>query len=206
MHTLAACVCVTNARLSVSNRKPQHTHSITVVLTRKCSIASDCGDSTLCVGVAVPTDTRSVASRFHTYLTGAGAPQVHAAAQADGQHVLRRPVDQIQIEVVLQLRCVEHFERDARDLAGSFARRPQQLLALDTDRRQRVRALLVEVLGGGNAGETIRHLDGWCTLVRPQLTAEVVNNDGHTQIRHSTCRDTHAQQHICHFNYAERKQ
>jgi hypothetical protein len=35
------------------------------------------------------------------HLAGAGAPQVDTALQADAQHVLRRPVDEIQVEVVL---------------------------------------------------------------------------------------------------------
>lgn len=40
---------------------------------------------------------------YKTHLTGARAPQIDTAAQAHSQYVLRRPVDQVQIEVVLQL-------------------------------------------------------------------------------------------------------
>lgn len=38
-----------------------------------------------------------------TNLASAGTPKVDARAQADGQDVERRPVDQVQVEVVLEL-------------------------------------------------------------------------------------------------------
>lgn len=70
---------------------------------------------------------------YQTYLAGARTPQIDAAAEAHGEDVLRRPVHEVEIEVVLELGRVEHLERDARDLAGGLSRRPQQLLALHCD-------------------------------------------------------------------------
>lgn len=57
------------------------------------------------------------------HLAGAGTPQVDAGSQAHAQQVARRPVYQVEVEVVLQLRGVQHFERDLRDLASWFPRR-----------------------------------------------------------------------------------
>lgn len=57
------------------------------------------------------------------HLAGAGTPQVDAGSQAHAQQVARRPVHQVEVEVVLQLRGVQHFERDLRDLASWFPRR-----------------------------------------------------------------------------------
>ena len=72
-------------------------------------------------------------------LAGAGAPQVDGRAEPDGEHVLRRPVDQVEVEVVLQLGSVQHLEGDLRDLAHRLPRRPQQLLALAAHRGEGVR-------------------------------------------------------------------
>lgn len=43
---------------------------------------------------------------WSTYLAGTGAPQVHTGAQPHTEHVERRPVHQVQVEVILQLRCI----------------------------------------------------------------------------------------------------
>ena len=68
-------------------------------------------------------------SRRPPYLAGAGTPQVDAGAQADAEHVEGRPVHQVQVEVVLQLRGVQHFEGDLGDLPGGFPRGPEEFLA-----------------------------------------------------------------------------
>lgn len=63
------------------------------------------------------------------HLAGAGTPQVDAGPQAHAEQVPRRPVYQVEVEVVLQLRSVQHFEGDLGDLAGRFAGRAEQLVA-----------------------------------------------------------------------------
>ena len=50
-------------------------------------------------------------------LVRGGAPEVDAGRERDGEHVLARPVDEVQVEVVLQGGRVEHLEGDLRDLA-----------------------------------------------------------------------------------------
>ena len=40
-------------------------------------------------------------------LARAGGPQVDAGAEADAQHVLRRPVHQVEVKVVLKFRGVQ---------------------------------------------------------------------------------------------------
>lgn len=65
-----------------------------------------------------------------SHLAGARAPQIHAATQADAQHVLRGPVHQVQVEVVLQLRRVQNLEGDPRDLARRLPGGAEQLLRL----------------------------------------------------------------------------
>ena len=61
-------------------------------------------------------------SQKPTHLAGAGAPQVDTGAQSNAEHVEGRPVNQVQVEVVLQLRGVQDFEGDLRDLSGWFPR------------------------------------------------------------------------------------
>lgn len=68
------------------------------------------------------------------HLAGAGAPQVHAGPQPHAEHVERRPVHQVQIEIILQLGRVQDLEGDLGDLAGGLPRRPQQLLAAGSTR------------------------------------------------------------------------
>jgi hypothetical protein len=50
-------------------------------------------------------------------LAGESGPQVDATAEADAQHILRRPVDEVEVEIVLKFRHVQHFDF-----------RPQQLV------------------------------------------------------------------------------
>lgn len=70
---------------------------------------------------------------YRTYLAGARTPEIDAAAEAHGEHVLSRPVHEVEIEVVLELGRIEHLEGDPRNLAGGLSRRPEQLLALHRD-------------------------------------------------------------------------
>lgn len=71
-----------------------------------------------------------------SYLAGASTPQIHATAQTDAEDVLRGPVHQVQIEVVLQLRSIQNLEGYPRDLAGGFARGTKELLRLRRYRGQ----------------------------------------------------------------------
>lgn len=62
------------------------------------------------------------------HLAGAGAPQVDAGPQTHAEQVPRRPVYQVEVEVVLQLWSVQHLEGDLRDLTRWLARRAEQLV------------------------------------------------------------------------------
>lgn len=46
-----------------------------------------------------------------TNLAGASTPEVHAGAQADRQDIERGPVNQVQVEVVLELGRIQHLMR-----------------------------------------------------------------------------------------------
>lgn len=81
-----------------------------------------------------------------TYLAGASTPEVNTTAQAHGQDILRGPVHQIQIEVVLQLWGIQNLERYPGDLAGGLPRWSEQLLAFGANWRQGVRTLAIIVL------------------------------------------------------------
>ena len=79
------------------------------------------------------------------HLAVLGGPQVDAGAEAHGQNVLRGPVDQVEVEVVLQARCVEHLERLLRDHALFPVLLGQQLLFLEAavDRKSDSLILLI---------------------------------------------------------------
>jgi len=66
-------------------------------------------------------------------LAGERGPQVDTTAKADTQHILRRPVDEVEVEIVLQFGRVQHFERDSGYFSGGFAWRAQQFLAFGAD-------------------------------------------------------------------------
>jgi len=70
-------------------------------------------------------------------LAGAGTPQVDAGSQPDTQQVARWPVHQVEVEVVLQLRSIQHFEGNLGDLACWFARGTKQLVTAESSREQR---------------------------------------------------------------------
>lgn len=67
-----------------------------------------------------------------THLAGAGTPQVDAGPQAHAQQVSRRPVHQVEVEVILQLWGIQDLEGDLGDLAGRFPRRAQEFVTVDT--------------------------------------------------------------------------
>lgn len=71
------------------------------------------------------------------YLTGACAPQVHTSPEANTQQIPRRPVHQVEVEVVLQLGGVQHLKGDLGDLAGWLTRRSQELVATRGGRRRK---------------------------------------------------------------------
>mmetsp|Transcript_63313 Transcript_63313/g.181645 ORF Transcript_63313/g.181645 Transcript_63313/m.181645 type:complete len:360 (+) Transcript_63313:650-1729(+) len=70
---------------------------------------------------------------------GASIPEVHTTAQADAQEVGRRPIDQVQVEVVLQLWRIQDLERDLGDFPGHLPRRVEELAVVERHRRERER-------------------------------------------------------------------
>ena len=54
------------------------------------------------------------------HLTGASTPQIDAWAKANAEYILWRPVNEVQVEVVLEFWSIKHFERYARYLAHSL--------------------------------------------------------------------------------------
>lgn len=78
-------------------------------------------------------------NRIHTkaaqaaapYLARAGAPQVDAGAQPHAEHVQRRPVHQVEVEVVLELWSIQNFERNFGYFACGFPWRPQKFLTVE---------------------------------------------------------------------------
>lgn len=57
-----------------------------------------------------------------THLAAGCGPEVDAGAEADGEHVLRGPVDEVQVEVVLQGRRVQHLHGGDDDTSVSTPR------------------------------------------------------------------------------------
>lgn len=94
-----------------------------------------------------------------TYLTRTGTPKIHATAETHGKNILRWPINKIEIEIVLQLRRVEHFEGNSWDLSCCLSRWPQQLLTFDSDGWEWVWAGIVVVLWREECGIL---LEFWC--------------------------------------------
>lgn len=76
----------------------------------------------------------------HTYLACAGTPQVDTRAKSHAEDVQRRPVHEVEVEVVLKLWSVQHFEGNLRYFACGFPWWPQQFLAAVTKKLLRHRA------------------------------------------------------------------
>lgn len=68
-------------------------------------------------------------------LAGAGTPQINTGSQADTEQVTRRPVYQVEVEVILQLWSIQHFEGDLGDLSGWFPRGAEQLVTTKKSKR-----------------------------------------------------------------------
>ena len=64
------------------------------------------------------------------YLAGVCTPQIDGGAQADTEGVLGRPVQEVQVEVVLQLGGVQHLEGRFGDLARGAPGGEEQLLTV----------------------------------------------------------------------------
>lgn len=56
------------------------------------------------------------------YLTRTSTPQVNTSPKANAEDVKRGPVHQVQVEVVLQLWGIQHFERNLGDFPSWFSR------------------------------------------------------------------------------------
>ena len=73
-------------------------------------------------------------------------PEVDTGAKTDGQNILRRPVHQVEVKVVLQARCVEDLERLLRDYALFPVLLRQQLLLLEATVDRKSNSLIFLVL------------------------------------------------------------
>ena len=80
------------------------------------------------------------------HLAVLSGPEVDAGAETHGQNILRRPVHQVEVKVVLQARCVENLERLLRDHALFPVLLGQQLLLLEAtvDRKSHSLIFLVQ--------------------------------------------------------------
>mmetsp|Transcript_2387 Transcript_2387/g.8793 ORF Transcript_2387/g.8793 Transcript_2387/m.8793 type:complete len:246 (-) Transcript_2387:411-1148(-) len=72
------------------------------------------------------------------HVARARAPQIHTLPQPHRQHIVRAPVHQVQVKVILKLRSVQHLERRARNLSRrtSRARERRSKSALGANRRE----------------------------------------------------------------------
>ena len=70
----------------------------------------------------------------------ARGPEVDARAEPDGEHVMRRPIHQVEIEIILKRGGVQHLKRRPRDLTRRSARggdvRAQRAVAADGRERE----------------------------------------------------------------------
>lgn len=64
------------------------------------------------------------------YLAGAGTPQVNACTQTNTEHIERRPVHQVKVKIILQLRSIKYFKRDLWNLSSWFSWWTQQFLTV----------------------------------------------------------------------------
>lgn len=60
-----------------------------------------------------------------------GRPQVDSRAETDGEHILRRPINQIQVKVVGERGRIQHLERLLGDFARRLGRTAEQVTRLD---------------------------------------------------------------------------
>lgn len=91
-------------------------------------VSSDCKQ----VSLLGPLDACHGVSRTNVvefrHLAACRRPQVNAGSESDCELVLRRPVDEIQVKVILQSRRIKHFERRLRDVALLGVGRSKKLL------------------------------------------------------------------------------
>ena len=64
-------------------------------------------------------------------------PEVDARRQADGKDVGGRPVDEVEVEVVLQVGCVENFEWAFWNFTDGLSRAFEQFFGVGGNWRQR---------------------------------------------------------------------
>ena len=70
---------------------------------------------------------------IETYLTSTSTPEVHTSTESHSQYVRVAPVHQVQVEVILELRRVQHFVGHSWDLPQRLLRRRQQLLTFPAE-------------------------------------------------------------------------
>ena len=64
-----------------------------------------------------------------------GGPEVDTRRQADGKDICGRPVDKVEVEVVLQVGCVENFEWAFWNFTDGFSRAFEQFFGVGGNRR-----------------------------------------------------------------------
>lgn len=83
-------------------------------------VTAVCADSKV-LALLAPANTSDLVIHRHLTelvdLASVGRPNVHTSVQADSQHVLRTPVDEVQVEVILKLWGIQYLEWNLVDLA-----------------------------------------------------------------------------------------
>ena len=82
------------------------------------------------------------------HLGRAGTPQVHTGAQTNGQDVLGRPIDQIEIKVVLQGGCIQDLEGYFGNASFAFGRCRHESLTGRTPNGREGKGMKGGVTGG----------------------------------------------------------
>ena len=91
-------------------------------------------------------------------VTGVGIPEIDRGIETDGENVRRWPIDQIQVEVVLQFGSIEHFEWRLGDFPQLFARRTKKTDRGRGEWRERI-GRIMQIIGiatGGIAKDRVR--------------------------------------------------
>ena len=66
---------------------------------------------------------------------GAGWPNVNGPTETHGQNIRRAPVNQVEIEVVLQLRSIEYFKRLLLDFSKGISGCGAKFVGIDVQKR-----------------------------------------------------------------------
>jgi hypothetical protein len=87
---------------------------------------------------------------------GGCAPEVNVAPEANTEDVLRRPIKEVEVEIILELWRIEDLEGRLGDVTGRMTRRWKDLIKRKEEKRRRGRRLFLWKEGGGRSW--LRHL------------------------------------------------